>query len=160
MPYLIDGHNLIPRVRGLNLTQFDDEMRLIELLQDYCRMRRCRVEVYFDNAAVGYSGVRRYGSVQAHFIPQGKTADVAIVARLRRLGGEARNWTVVSSDQEIRAAAETAQARLMNSEDFAGQMVARQQTEQHRNRSIPPLMTEAEIEEWLNLFGVEPDLDE
>ena len=31
MPYLIDGHNLIPKM-GLKLADLDDEMQLIELL--------------------------------------------------------------------------------------------------------------------------------
>ena len=37
MPYLIDGHNLIPKVRGLSLQSMDDEMELVELLQEFCR---------------------------------------------------------------------------------------------------------------------------
>jgi len=49
MPYIIDGHNLIPRV-GLRLDALDDEMALVEILRDFCRIKKKRVEVYFDGA--------------------------------------------------------------------------------------------------------------
>ena len=33
MPTIIDGHNLIPKVRGLSLQRLDDELELIQKLQ-------------------------------------------------------------------------------------------------------------------------------
>ena len=53
MPYIIDGHNLIPRIPDLSLQDIDDEMQLVEMLQDFCRISRKKVEVYFDNAPPG-----------------------------------------------------------------------------------------------------------
>jgi predicted RNA-binding protein with PIN domain len=94
MRYLIDGHNLIPKLPGLSLNAIDDELRLVELLQEYCRRSRNGVEVYFDNAPPGQAGTRRYGTVSAHFIPRGRTADDAIRLRLGRLGRSGKNWTV------------------------------------------------------------------
>lgn len=44
MPYLIDGHNLIPKI-GLRLSEPDDELELIRLLQDFARLRRQPIEV-------------------------------------------------------------------------------------------------------------------
>ncbi|MBL0344247.1 hypothetical protein [Candidatus Villigracilis affinis] len=49
MPYLIDGHNLIPKV-GLRLDSPNDELELARLLQDFARIKRQPVEVYFDGA--------------------------------------------------------------------------------------------------------------
>ncbi|MBP1702274.1 MAG: hypothetical protein H6Q38_1381, partial [Chloroflexi bacterium] len=40
MPYIVDGHNLIPKIPGLSLRAIDDEMQLIELLQEFCRVQR------------------------------------------------------------------------------------------------------------------------
>jgi hypothetical protein len=34
MPYIVDGHNLIPKVPGLNLQDMEDELQLVELLQE------------------------------------------------------------------------------------------------------------------------------
>lgn len=39
MPYLIDGHNLIPKL-GLRLDSMDDEMELVAILQEYARLER------------------------------------------------------------------------------------------------------------------------
>ena len=49
MAYMIDGHNLIPKL-GLRLDSLDDEEQLLALLQEFCRLRRAQVEVYFDGA--------------------------------------------------------------------------------------------------------------
>jgi len=40
MPYLIDGHNLIPFMHGMSLDQLDDELRLIDFLEAYFRKIR------------------------------------------------------------------------------------------------------------------------
>src|SRR5512138_3911713 len=103
MPTLIDGHNLIPKLPGLSLQMIDDEDRLIELLQVYCRVRRQVVEVFFDQAPPGHSGRRKAGQVIVHYVRQGKTADQAIVERLQQQGKSAKSWKVVTSDRRVRA---------------------------------------------------------
>ena len=65
MPYIIDGHNLIPKIPGINLGDIDDEVQLIKMLQDFCRLRRTRVEVYFDNAPPGEVQDKKHGQVSA-----------------------------------------------------------------------------------------------
>ena len=40
MSYLIDGHNLIPKIPGLTLRQMDDENELIEILQRFFGMKQ------------------------------------------------------------------------------------------------------------------------
>ena len=121
VPYIIDGHNLIPKIPGLNLDDVDDELQLIKRLQDFCRVKRKKVVVFFDQAPAGSSGTRTYGCVVAHFIRQGRTADQAIQDNLRRLGGEARNWTVISSDQEVRSSARAVRAKSMRGYAFLRQ---------------------------------------
>ena len=82
MAYLIDGHNLIPKIAGLSLSAIDDEQELINRLQAYCRRERKTVEVFFDQAPPGFAGTRAYGAVKAHFVRKGRTADEAIRLRL------------------------------------------------------------------------------
>lgn len=118
MQYLIDGHNLIPKV-GLQLNAPDDEAELIARLQRFCRLHRARAEVYFDGAPSGQTRPRRLGLVTAHFVRQGLSADAAIEARLIQLGARAREWTVVSSDRRVRQAAREAHAASLTSEEFA-----------------------------------------
>ena len=151
MPYLVDGHNLIPKV-GLRLDSIDDEMQLVEILQEFCRLHRRQVEVYFDGAPAGQAGTRGLGTVKAHFVRAGTTADIAIARRLKKLGRAAKNWTVVSSDREVQAEARTAHAGVISSDDFARllQQTPRGTTSKPASdRKVSP----TEVDEWLNIFN-------
>ncbi len=152
MPYIIDGHNLIPKVPGLNLGDIDDELQLIEMLQEFCRVREKQVEVYFDNAPPGSSRVRNFGRVVARFIPQQSNADQAIKQKLRRLGGEGKNWTVVSSDHEVRASAHSARAKSIRSEEFARELIQINAEGSHPTEAGEFVLSEDEIDEWMVLF--------
>jgi len=150
MPYLIDGHNLIPKL-GLRLDSMDDEMELIAILQEYCRVeRKKQVEVYFDGAPAPHAGTRKHGVVTAHFVPQTTTADNAIRNRLKKLGKAAKNWVVISSDHRVQLEARTAQAESIPSEIFA--MTLREA----RNSAPKPTenrkLTSQEVDDWLKLF--------
>ena len=159
MRYLIDGHNLIPKVPGLSLEAMDDEQQLIELLQEFCRRpghrrRGAWLEVFFDQAPPGQAGTQHYGMVTAHFVRQGRTADQAILERLKRLGKQAHNYTVVSSDHQVQNGAHEARAAVLSSEEFAvllGTGGAKQDdTVEHRPQST---LSPQEVEEWLEIFG-------
>ncbi|MFH2104017.1 MAG: NYN domain-containing protein [Chloroflexota bacterium] len=154
MPYLIDGHNLIPCL-GLRLDSSDDEQDLIDCLLAFYRQHPSRIEVYFDGAPAGYATTRRFGEISAHFIRQGSSADVAIKNRLRSIGREARNWTVVSSDHDIQQAARGVQASVISSAEFARQVLQTQKPGQDPNQNDAPL-TAAEVEDWLDLFSGDP----
>src|SRR5512134_3531141 len=117
MPYLIDGHNLIPKL-GLRLDTIDDEMELIAILQEFCRLERKQAEVFFDGAPAAQAGTRKQGAVTAHFVRLGDTADNAIRNRLKKLGRSAQNWTIVSSDRQVQAEAHAAHAEVVSSDAF------------------------------------------
>jgi predicted RNA-binding protein with PIN domain len=150
MPYLIDGHNLIPKL-GLRLDAVDDEMALVARLQDFCRRRRAQVDVYFDGAPPGQPSTRRFGAVSAHFVRLGSSADAAIERRLARLGKAARNWIVVSSDQRVQVAARAAGAQVASSEAFASQVADAGVTPAEPPETERRLSPE-EVETWLMLF--------
>jgi predicted RNA-binding protein with PIN domain len=149
MPYLIDGHNLIPRL-GLRLDSLDDEMQLIAILQEFCRAERKQVEVFFDGAPAGSAGTRRLGAVTAHFVRKGTTADNAIRAHLKRLGKGARNWTVVSSDRQVQAEARAAGAEVIPSDAFAG--ILKQPRSSGTRESRDKKLSPQEVDDWLKLF--------
>ena len=161
MPYLIDGHNLIPKIPGLDLGAIDDESQLIELLQVFCRHKRKQVEVVFDNAPAGQPRARNFGLLVARFARSGQTADDLIQARLQRLGGASRNWTVVSSDRQVQAAARGVRAHYVSSEAFAQLLL-----ETLDESSASPAgeeeasISEDEIDGWLALFGAEDEAGE
>jgi predicted RNA-binding protein with PIN domain len=155
MPYLIDGHNLVPHV-GLTLAMPDDEMDLVHLLQEFSRVRRQQVEVYFDGAPVGNAGARRLGTVTARFVGIGTSADSAIKARLSQLGRGARNWTVVSSDREVQRSARTARAACLSSDEFARRLRGLQPSNGSSGNDQPGRdgvgLSESEVEKWLQAF--------
>lgn len=152
MPYLIDGHNLIPKL-GLHLDSFDDEIELVERLNEFCRLsRKSGLEVYFDNALPGSVESRRIGLLTAHFIRRPLIVDDAIRRRLKKLGRAAKNWTVVSSDHGVQKDARAAGAIILSSEEFATLVTAT------LRKGPPPSgtkseMSEAELEEWVKFFG-------
>jgi predicted RNA-binding protein with PIN domain len=151
MPYLVDGHNLIPKV-GLRLDSLDDELELVGILQEFSRLHRRQMEVYFDGAPADQAGTRNLGTVKAHFVRAGTTADAAITRRLKKLGRSAKNWIVVSSDRQVQAEARGAHAEVLSSEEFARQLQQTPRGDSGKpaaDRKVSP----AEVDEWLKIFG-------
>ena len=152
MPYLIDGHNLIPKL-GLHLDSIDDEMELVTLLQEFCRLKHAsagQVEVYFDGAPLSQAGTRKLGAVTAHFVRLGTTADDAIRDRLKKLGKSARNWTVVSSDRQVQANGHAARAEVISSDSFAG--LLKQTHDSNPKPNVDRKISSREVDEWLKIF--------
>jgi len=141
----------------MSLQDLDDEIQLVNLLQEFCRIRRKQVEVYFDNAPPGSPGARNYGRVVARFIRQGRTADQAIQMKLKRLGGEARNWTVVSSDGEVQANARAARAKILTAEVFAQQLFEALGDTADSYLEPESDLSPEEVEDWMQIFGFDED---
>ena len=150
MPYMIDGHNLIGKIPGMKLDDLDDEQELIKLLQEYCLQTGKNAEIYFDKSATGHVRARVHGRVTARFVRSGETADEAISRHLKRLGNEAANWTVVSSDAQVQRAAKRARARVIPSETFSTDLLA-ESTSPGANDA--PTISDDEVDEWMELFG-------
>jgi predicted RNA-binding protein with PIN domain len=150
MPYLIDGHNLIPKI-GLRLSDPDDEMELMRLLQEFARLKRHAVEVYFDGAPPASAGTRKLGTVTLHFISRGTSADSAMRARLNNMGKSAKNWIVVSSDREVQSAAKVNQAQYISSEAFVT-LVRDTLRVGVKKSTDDKKLSNQEVEEWLKIF--------
>jgi predicted RNA-binding protein with PIN domain len=149
MPYLIDGHNLIPKL-GLRLDSIDDEMELIAILQEFCRLERQKAEVFFDGASTPHVRIRKLGAVTAHFVPLTTTADNAIRNWLKKSGKAARNWSVVSSDRQVQADARAAHAEVISSESFA--VMLKRARKSAPKRGGDHKLTDKEVDDWLTLF--------
>ena len=148
MPYIIDGHNLIGAIEDIDLSEDDDEARLIVRLQSFSHRVGKRFLVYFDRGQPGGGGPGDSGNVKVIFVPQPRTADDAIEAKLQELGGEARNWTLVSSDRRLIGGAQRAGARFVRSEEFARELAS----------SIPDEIAEdaeeeIDVEYWQSIFN-------
>ena len=153
MPILIDGHNLIPKISGLALSDLDDEVDLIKLLQDYARLSQKQIEVYFDNAQPGQARGQKFGSVKVVFVRAGVPADEEIRVRLDKLGKSARNWVVVSSDNRVQTYARAVYAQVKTSEMFASELrAALRRSNQPKAPDLDHGLDETEIQMWLDIF--------
>jgi predicted RNA-binding protein with PIN domain len=148
MPYIIDGHNLIGALPEIKLSDPEDERRLAAALQRYAQETRRSLTVYFDRGQPG-AGDMRSGRLTLRFV-SGRTADQAIASHLRRLKGDAKNWTVVTSDRAVQAEARAAGARVVSSESFAREM-RRSPGQIAATRETPDLSAE-EVAQWEDLF--------
>lgn len=168
--YLVDGHNLIPKMPGLTLSDPNDEIRLIEMLQVFSRIRRKKIEVFFDGAPVGQAGARAYGVIRAHFVRSGQTADEAIRMRLDQLGPLARETLVITSDHRVQSEAKAHHAKFLDSELFARELMASPHSPLPSKDPLPaakkpvpaapppastkdqPHLSSEQVDEWLEIF--------
>jgi len=155
--WIIDGHNLIPHVRGLSLADLDDEQSLIDLLIQFCRIKRDHVLVFFDRAAQGQSGEHSFGSVKAVFVPSPRTADAAIADHLRKQGSRVRNDTLVSSDRMVQAAARPIHMHVVPSDMFARQLVEALSQAPATEADKP--LSQEEVRRWEQLFNQKDNSD-
>jgi predicted RNA-binding protein with PIN domain len=153
MSYVIDGHNLIPKISGLSLAQVDDETRLIRLLMTFCQKKKSRAVVFFDRAAPGHQGGRAFGAVSAIFVSDRRKADDAIHDYLAAHRREARNFTVVSSDRQVQRDATSLHAQVLSAENFADLLVGCIISEAAiQGEAQPEPLSPEEINEWERLF--------
>ena len=149
---IIDGHNLIPKVKGLSLSMLDDEMELIQLLGDYARLSRKKLDVYFDNAPIDKAGTRKFGSVTAHFVRQGMTADDAIIQRISKMKRRAENVKVITSDQKLQRMVHIHQAKTISSDEFVKEMQRVFSKSPTGGKPDPEKLSQNEIDHWLEIF--------
>jgi len=151
MPYLIDGHNLIGQMRGWDLGDPEDEVKLIGLLRRYCARTQSKVTVVFDRGIPGSRKPPSIGGLTVRFAVPPRTADDQIRDLLEGLRGEARNWIVVSSDRGVGNVARSLGARSLSCAEFLRHQLARISPEaQDEKPQSPP--DEGEIDEWQRLF--------
>jgi predicted RNA-binding protein with PIN domain len=156
VPYIIDGHNLIPHIPGLSLADLDDEIALVHILQKFAAQQRTKVEVYFDRAPPTQSRIQIHGLIKAIFVSQDQSADDAIRKRLTQLKKEAKNWTIVSSDREILAQAREAQSRLLKSGTFVKYLLEELSADHPEgSKGETPDPSNLEVDYWLDQFTEE-----
>jgi len=164
MHYLIDGHNLIAKIPDILLGEAQDEFELALRLKSWASAnRKRRVTVLFDKGMPG--GMARMLSnrdVTVIFAPQGQTADALLIARIKQVKHPPA-YTLVSSDQEIIAAANKRKMGHIRSEDFVGELgyderlIAKNEPEETAEKPDVDALSEAEIAEWLDIFGPVPE---
>jgi predicted RNA-binding protein with PIN domain len=153
---IIDGHNLIPKIPGLNLSDLDDEPRLAEMIREYCRRKRARAELFFDGGLPGFAQPAKGGAVHIHVITKSSTADRAIIDFFMQKGHNSRNYTLVSSDHYVQNQSRNLGATVISSEQFAQELTQTLlQPEARSNSGAEHPLSKAEVDEWLEIFAKE-----
>jgi uncharacterized protein len=156
MTYLIDGHNLIPKITGLSLDQLDDEVALVDLIVAFSTSHKHQVELFFDRGRVGSLRDYQRGRVHVHFVLPPMIADNAILARLLGIGRAARNYVVVTDDRNVQNRARSLGAAILSSTSFATELQNSCSSSKpiQGNKNQTQINTN-EIEEWLKIFNSE-----
>lgn len=153
MILIIDGHNLIPKVPGMHLSDMDDESQLVQYIQEYCRRKRARAELFFDGALAGSKSAAGGGLVYVHNVRKGLTADRAMIDYLERQGKTAPNFVLVSSDRRVQAEARGLGCKVLSSDQFSAEMInSLGQVEVYSKEDDKPLNA-AEVDKWLDVFN-------
>jgi hypothetical protein len=156
VPYLIDGHNLIGQFPGLSLDDPQDEAKLVERLRSFMARTGKRCTVVFDGGLPG--GLERHlstPSVQVVFAHGGTSADAIILERIQN-ARDPGSMVIVSADQRIINAALRRRMHVLSPAVLARQMNAPHVPDENDPN---PHLTPNEVQEWLDLFGVEPGDD-
>lgn len=161
MPILIDGHNLIGRLPDISLDDPHDEAKLTARLRTYAARTRQRITVVFDRGLPGGHSALSGGGVEVVFAPSGRTADAILCERIRR-ARHPRRLTVVTSDREVVAAAQSRRAQVVRSDTFAHMLNASRDkrqasgldeaSDEELDKPKGQLSAE-EVEAWLKIFG-------
>lgn len=167
MHYLIDGHNLIGKMPDIQLSDPNDEVKLVLRLQEWLNGRSSQqATVIFDGRRMmgGVSNTLSSRQLTVIFSPDGIIADDLIIRRIKQVKNPA-GYTVVSSDRMVYNAADSIRMKALTSEKFierAGfvfeeKKKKRRRAEPTTSETDDPIITEAEVDEWLDLFGPVPE---
>ena len=160
MEFFIDGHNLIPKVSGIRLSDDNDEQELLERIQEFARLTGRRCTVFFDKAPDFKTRDESYGTVHVVYVTHTTKADEEIINRVNDLSkARIREVTVVSSDQHVQWQCHRVGAATMTSEKFASEMMRVFNGEGHfrkgpkQTQGLEPKLSPKEVDEWLEIFN-------
>ncbi len=161
MNVLVDGHNLIGQMPGINLSDEDDEAKLVRHLRSYATANRKRsVIVVFDRGVYGHpQSLNGYG-VTCHFARSPQDADTQLIRRINMITRPSE-WRVITSDREVARAAKDRGIRVTSSAEFAKELLAPAKARvpgiEAGEKPRDVRLSQAEINEWLRVFGEEPE---
>ncbi len=160
MPILIDGHNLIGQMPDIDLSDPDDEAKLVAKLRRYAaRKRGRRIVVVFDGGVYGHPQNLNGFGVETRFVKPPHNADQELIRQIRAIRRR-EEWLVVSSDRAVVGEAQSRGIAVVSSQEFARRLQALDMPRiQARDKRGDRPLNQAEIEEWLRFFGVDEDED-
>lgn len=177
MNYLIDGHNLIGKLPDIDLSDPDDEAKLVLKLINWSAVGdNRRVIVVFDGGVPGPQWVRfRSEQIKTVFVPRGQSADSWLIKFMKREVRDPRRFMVVTSDHAIIKVARQIGIKQVSSDQFADDMldemarllqgdtvddpVSAEPPLKPIPRDDPKRLSPEEVDAWLDLFGGEQHVE-
>lgn len=168
MNYIIDGHNLIGQIADIDLSDPDDEAKLILRLLNWAATgKNRRVIVVFDRGVPGMQWHNFHSElVKPVFVAQHGDADDWIVRFLYdHVQKDVGSYHVVTSDRQILKHAENRRIAWTTSDAFARllQEEREQWSKMGRDREPEPeqraKLAPHEVDAWLAFFGGEPEVE-
>jgi predicted RNA-binding protein with PIN domain len=155
MSILVDGYNYIGRSEELRLDDPKARDKVIYLMGQYCARAKKSLTIVFDgNHFVHHvNRKRRYGRVTVIYTSPIYTADDAIKKMVRKQPPRQRkSMLVVTSDADILEYAKGHGTEVAKSEDFERTVYETLDAPKKIDR-VNVRLSEAEVQEWLELFG-------
>lgn len=152
MPYLIDGHNLIGQLPEISLDDPNDEALLVQKLVGLMARMKKSCVVVFDYGLPGGTSRMSTRAVQVVFASARSTADRVMIERIGKIP-DPTDWIVVSSDNDVLAAARARRMQVMKSPEFAAMMHAPPKRDVDIGEAMNVYVSPEEVAEWLKIFG-------
>lgn len=166
MNYLIDGHNLIGKIEDINLSDPDDEAKLVLRLINWAVVgKNRRVIVVFDGGVEGVQWANfKSERVKTVFVPRGKTADEWLIRFMKNNVKNVKEFHLVTSDRAILKQAENRRIPATLSEQFADAMAVEranlsQIAQEPKQEQERPLLKAHEVDAWVQFFGGEQQIE-
>lgn len=161
MVILVDGHNLIPELPSLSLSDPQDERKLIEILSEYARLSRNKIILFLDKRAIGQPFAKTVGTIKIFHADERTSADETIIQYLQKHPPESQRTLVISSDRHVQIQVQSLGAKTQPSEEFARTVVALlQNPPSHKNdrarSKLEAPLSPAEMSVWIDVFNSGP----
>lgn len=165
MNYLIDGHNLIGKMPDIQLSDPDDEAKLVLRLLNWAAVgKNRRIIVVFDKGMPGQNWTNFNSPIlRAVFTLGGQTADDWLIKFMYDHVQNPKEYRLITSDRAIIKHADNRRIPFMRSEDFVVEVEQERQSfsepTKPQDRPQKEILRGHEVDAWLQFFGGEPDIE-
>ncbi len=147
--YIIDGNNLIGKIKGLQKIQNNDKQaareKLAFLIDNFFQNKKVKASLHFD----GFQNIPIRITSAKIIYSENKTADDRIKAEIMA-SQNPRNITVITSDNNLRQFAQVCSSAVISSEEFAAEINKRNETDEEEKR----IRAINSVEEFKRIFNV------
>ncbi|MBT5856618.1 hypothetical protein HOH87_08320 [bacterium] len=149
MRYIIDGYNLIGKIRSIDYTDPEKETKLQAFIDSKGSNSKDRFVLVFDGHNINrpYGSKETQGAFQIVFTPPDQSADSYIIDKCETMKSKS-GVVIVTSDNEILRAAKRYRVTQMTSETFTKHLFEGPGAQENEDIQV----SDSEVNYWLNSF--------